>query len=157
MNQEREDRLSVYEVGYLIVSSVAEENVPAEAEKIKKIIIDAGASVISEEMPHKEQLAYEMRRKTVSGAYEKYDEAYFGWVKFELSSSKIESVKKAVEVIPSVLRMILITTVKENTYLGKRALSMTPKAAIAVEEKKDVPVATVEEMDKSIDDMVKEV
>lgn len=158
MNIEREDRLQVYEIGYLIASSVAEENIPAEADKVKKIVTDAGASVIAEEMPHKETLAYTIRRKMVSGSYEKYDEAYFGWVKFELASTKVEAMKKAVEIVPSVLRMLLTTTVRENTYLGKRAPQVAQKAAITIEEKKDVqPPATVEEMDKSIDDMVKEV
>jgi ribosomal protein S6 len=158
----KEGREAVYEIGYLIVSSIPEEKVSGEADSIKKIITDAGAVVIAEEQPHKEQLAYEMRKKTVSGAYDTYDEAYFGWVKFELESGKIEAVKKAIEVTPSVLRMLLITTVRDNTYLGKRASQAVAKAiavpgAPAEEKKETAAPATIEEMDKSIDEMVKEV
>jgi hypothetical protein len=124
-------------------------------------------------MPHLEHLAYTMRVKMVSGSYEKYDQAYFGWIKFEVSSSVVESIKKAVELVPTVLRMILLSTVKESTYLGKRAsiiaAAIAPKRPLesatsvgvgvgpVTEEKKDVTLASIEEMDKSIDDMVKEV
>jgi hypothetical protein len=104
-----------------------------------------------------------MRKKTVSGSYEKYDRAYFGWVKFEVGTDKIESIKKAFETYPSILRTLVMTTVKENTYLGKRAahalaaeLSVKSEASPAKADEKDVAPATVEDMDKSIDAMVKE-
>ena len=164
MDENHDDRQSVYEIGFLIATSIAEENVPAEYDKIKKIVADAGASVIADDAPHKMRLAYTMRRKTVAGSYESYDEAYFGWVKFELGSSSIEAVKKEVETLPSVLRMLLITTVSEPTYLGKKAPAIaavfSPKRTASEgaggEAKKNAAPATVEEMDKSIDDMVKE-
>lgn len=159
------DEMSVYEIGYLIASSIPEEKVPEEAEIVKKIITDAGATVIAEEAPHREHLAYTISKKTVAGGYEKYDIAYFGWVKFELGSDKIEAVKKTVELRPTTLRMLLISTVRENTYLGKRAPAFAPAIATApamisgalADDKKDVAPATIEEMDKSIDNMVKEV
>ncbi len=155
----KDDRLTVYEIGYLIASSVAEEKVPAEADAVRKIVSDSGAEIIAEEAPHKEDLAYEMRVKSVSGTYQKFDDAYFGWVKFEVGSSKVEAIKKSVELLPSILRMLLITTVRENTYLGKRIPGLVAKAAapVAEEKKEIVAPATIEDMDKSIDDMVKEV
>ncbi len=162
MNDIQDDRLSVYEIGYLIASSVPEEKVPAEAESLKKIITDAGSSVISEGAPELLQLAYTIRKKMVSGLYDKYDTAYFGWIKFEVGSNKIEAIKNAIEVHPSIIRMLLTTTVKENTYLGKRASAiatvLSKKAEEGeIEDKKDIvePVS-IEEMDKSIDAMVKE-
>ena len=154
------DEQSVYEIGYLIASSVPEEKIPGEAEALKNIITGAGASFIAEEMPHRQHLAYTMSKKTVSGGYDKYDIAYFGWTKFELGSDKIEAVKKAIELHPSVLRMLLISTVRENTYLGKRAPALASAAAPSgdkTEDKKEVAPATIEEMDKSIENMVKEV
>ncbi len=162
----KDDRLAVYEIGYLIATSIPEEKVPAEAESLKKIITDAGATLVADEAPYLQPLEYTMRKKMVSGAYDKYDQAYFGWVKFELSTDKIEALKKSIEIVPSVLRMLLITTVRENTYLGKRAEALVAKAPIVipaviatppvVEEKSAAP-ASIEEMDKSIDEMVKEV
>jgi len=155
--------LSVYEIGYLIASNVPEEKIPTEAEAVAKIISSAGSTVIASEEPHRIKLAYEMRKKNVGGSYEKYNEAYFGWIKFEVSSDAIEAIKKSVEIHPSVLRMLLTTTVRENTYLGKRAPAIAAEIAFKkspveklTEEKKEVAPASIEEMDKSIDEMVKE-
>ena len=158
------DRLSVYEIGYLIVSSVPEEKVPTEAEAIKGLVTGAGSTISAYGEPHIELLAYTIRKKNVSGSYEKYDTAYFGWVKFEVAPDKIESIKKSVEIYPTVLRTLMISTVSENTFLGKRASIIAAdiggaKKQVApekVEEKKDAAPATIEEMDKSIDEMVKE-
>jgi len=157
---ETADRTSVYEIGYLIADTVPEEKVSAEADTVKSFITKAGASVIAEGSPIKEALAYTIRKKTLGGSYDKHDSAYFGWVKFELASDKVEAVKKAIEAHPSVIRMLLITTVAENTYLGKRASAVpaaTGKKAASAEEKKEAAPASIEEMDKSIDEMVKEV
>lgn len=166
MQDTHEDRLTVYELGYLIASSIPEEKVGAEADSIKKVVVDAGASIISEEAPRLQKLSYTMRRKTVAGSYEKYDEAYFGWVKFEVRPDQIDSIKKSAEIIPSVIRILIITTVRENTYLGKHAPAVTAKGQfVAGGDKSEGEVspntaneapATVEEIDKSIDAMVKE-
>jgi ribosomal protein S6 len=173
MSESQNDvREGVYEIGYLIVSSVPAEKIGAEAEAIKSIITKSGAKVIAEELPHEERLAYTMRKKTVSGSYDKYDTAHFGWVKFESASEKVEDIKKTIEAYPSVLRMLMVSTVKENTYLGKHAPAfaenfapmgrrMTERAPMAtrIEPAKVVAPASpasVEEMDKSIDAMVKE-
>jgi ribosomal protein S6 len=176
MDEPIRERLPVYEIGYLI-AGVPEESVPVETEAIKKLVADSGAITIAEEAPRSEHLAYTMRKKTVAGAYDSYDTAHFGWIKFEVGSDKIEAVKKAVEAVPSVLRMLLITTVRENTYLGKHVpaaasfapsfvarkapLSSLPEGPyVPAEPKKEIVApaapASIEEMDKSIDEMVKE-
>ncbi len=165
----REDRVNVYEIGYLI-AGVPEEAVQGEADRVRGAIVGAGAEVIGEEAPRHERLAYTIRKKTVAGSYDKHDEAHFGWIKFELASDKVEAVKKTVEAMDSVLRMLLITTVKESTYLGKHApavvaapayssrktFSPVEGQAIVAEAAPAAAPATVEEMDKSIDEMVKE-
>lgn len=162
MQDKHEDRMTVYEIGYLIASSIPEEKINGEVDAIKKIISDAGASIVSEEMPHRQNLAYTIRRKTVAGSYEKYDQAYFGWVKFEVGSGSIEAIKKAVEIIPSIIRMLVTTTVRENTFLGKHAPAIATKSedgktvVETVLPQVDAAPATIEEIDKSIDDMVKE-
>jgi len=170
VRDDQDSRTSVYEIGYLL-AGLPEERVEAEASNVRDVIAKNDGTIIAEEAPHHEKLSYTMRKKMVSGSYDKYDEAHFGWIKFEVFSSEIEAIKKAVETIPSVLRILVITTVRENTYLGKRApliaASIIRKSIDTGEEevtpiisKKEAPIiqpATVEEMDKSIDEMVKEV
>jgi ribosomal protein S6 len=167
-NTKDKDIVPVYEISYLVVSSISEDKLEGEVSALHKLFTEASANIIAEEAPHKETLAYTMRKKTVSGAYEKCDEAYFGWVKFELDSSKVEELKKGIEKHPSILRTLLVSTVSENTYLGKRAsaiaasFSARSEGDTRTEERPEVkkeiaPVApaSVEEMDKSIDEMVK--
>jgi len=159
-----EARKSVYEIGYLLVPSVPEDQAATEGQKIGEIAEKAGASIVSQEGPRRRHLAYSIRRKTLAGAYDAFDEAYFGWVKFEVGTGEIEAVKKAVAALPAVLRFLLITTVRENTYLGKSA-TLSPYQGAANREEapagvgplsEAVPAASVEDMDKSIDAMVKE-
>ncbi len=169
MNDTKEDRQSIYEIGYEIVASISEEKVGDEAKIIRDIVTGNGASVIAEEAPHRQPLAYTMRKKTVSGSYDKFDEAYFGWIKFEIGSDKVEIITKTVEKHPSILRSLVISTVRENTYLGKRAsaiaASLSPvrpenveamRSEKHVEDKKEATPMSVEDVDKSIDEMVKE-
>lgn len=169
MDDTKEDRISIYEIGYQIVPSIPEEKIGDETNIVRGIVTDAGASVIAEEAPHRQPLAYTIKKKTVSGSYDKFDQAYFGWIKFEVGTDKIEAITKAVENHPSTLRSFAITTVRENTYLGKHAsqiiasLSNKPeqtqietKREKRVEEKKEAVPMSVEDVDKSIDEMVKE-
>lgn len=161
----KKDSEQVYEIGYLISPSVPEDKILAEADILRGYVSGAGASIIAEDLPHREKLAYTMRKKTVSGTYEKCNEAYFGWVKFGTDSAKVEEIKKKFNTHQSMLRMLLISTVRENTFLGKRAsaiaASLGEKPGMSEkqpEENKPTPVApaSIEEMDKSIDEMVKE-
>ncbi|MDE1967238.1 MAG: 30S ribosomal protein S6 [Patescibacteria group bacterium] len=161
---DQHDRQAVYEIGYLLIGSIPEEQVPAEADRLRKMVADSSSSILAEEAPHQQALAYTMQRKTVSGSYERYDRAYFGWIKFEAEPSKVEALKKAIEAAPSVLRMLLISTTRENTYLGKRAQAIaassgarrSPSEGAAGDEKKETAApATIEEMDKSIEELIK--
>jgi ribosomal protein S6 len=152
----------VYELGYHIVSSVPEEKVPAEVDKIRSIIEKKGGTFIAEDFPKLRQLAYTMVKK-IGSANHRFNEAHFGWIKFEIDPIALKDIKSALDSSDSILRYLLIETVRENTYLGQKApLNIKGKdgaEASPVEAAGKVEVkqpASVEEIDKSIDDMVKE-
>lgn len=160
----KEDGSQVYEIGYLLVSSIPEEKVASEVAALKEILSKKGAEFIGEEAPELRTLAYTMVKK-IGASNQKFDQGYFGWFKFTLLKKNIESVKKAFEENSSMLRTLVITTVKVNTYLGKKspvATLIKPEEApaeVSAEAPAEVKIenpATVEEMDKSIDEMVKE-
>ncbi len=158
----KEDRMQVYEIGYLLVSSIPDEKVGAEVENLKGSLSKKGAEFIGEEAPELKTLAYTMVKK-IGPTNHRFDKGYFGWFKFELPAKEIEAIKKSFEENPHMLRMLLINTIRENTYLGKKSPVPTPEVGVEVipEATLDVapesaPVATIEEMDKSIDAMVKE-
>ena len=73
----------IYEVGYHIISSVSEENVPKEVEKIKSYLAKEKAVIISEEAPKLRPLAYSIK-KAFGGTYKTFDKAYFGFIKLRL-------------------------------------------------------------------------
>ena len=159
----KEDASQIYEIGYLLVSSIPEEKVTAEVASLKEILSKKSAVIIAEEAPELRTLAYTMIKK-IGASNHRFEQGYFGWFKFELLKKDIEVVKKAFEENPSMLRMLVISTVKEVTYLGKKAPSVIIEQPVAepttgshvVPAEQIANPASVEEMDKSIDEMVKE-
>ncbi len=156
---EKEGGLQVYELGYHIVSTVAEENIPQEAAALKAIVLQDGGSLISEGEPKLINLAYSMT-KSVADIKKKFNTAYFGWIKFETQPELMPIIKKAVDAYPNVLRYLLIKTVRENTLFtpklnvrtGERE-ALKAKKSIKTEEKK---ATSVEELDKTIDELIAE-
>lgn len=122
--QEASD-LRVYEVGFHLIPKVAEAEMPAEVEKIKSILSAHGASVIAEETPRMTQLSYPMSRAE-AGKRDRYNQAWFGWVKFEVEPSQVKEIESEVSRMPLVLRMIVISTVRESTRSAKIFVSDRP-------------------------------
>lgn len=151
----------IYEVGYHIVSSVSEENVPAEVEKIKAYLAKEKAIIISEEAPKLRPLAYSIK-KAFGGTYKTFDKAYFGFIKFELGEEgDIRNIDLSMKNNESVLRHLVIKTVRENTMYSPKITIFSDKDAKIKTFKEDKAVkgekvATVEEIDKSIDALVSE-
>lgn len=114
-NQGKEDMDNrVYEVGYHIVSSIPEEKLAVEVTAIKDVLEKHGGVVISEDFPKLKHLTYTMT-KVIGPKHSKYDTAYFGWVKFEMLPESIDVVKKLLERSETILRFIIIKTVREST------------------------------------------
>ena len=159
-NLEKEGGVQVYELGYHIVSTVAEENVPKEVQILKDTVLKDGGSLISEGEPKLINLAYSMT-KSVADVKKKFTSAYFGWIKFETKSELMPAIKKAVDGNPNVLRYLLIKTVRENTLFTPKLNIRTTvekeapkvKKPIKTEEKK---ATSMEDIDKSIEELVAE-
>ena len=149
----------IYEVGYHIISSVSEENIPSEVEKIKAYLAKEKAIIISEEAPKLRPLAYSIK-KAFGGSYKVFDKAYFGFIKFELNETgDIRNIDLAMKNNESVLRYLVIKTVRENTMYSPKITIFSDKDAkikTFKEDKKVEKTATVEEIDKSIDALVAE-
>lgn len=159
----KEDKSQIYEIGYLLVSSVPEDKVASEVQTLKDYLVKKGADFIGEENPELRALAYTMVKK-IGSSNHRFEQGYFGWFKFEIAKKEIEEIKKTFESNPNMLRLLIISTIRENTYLGKKSPIATlikpeelPVAEVSTEalEIGTVPLI-VDEMDKSIDAMVKE-
>ena len=145
----------IYEVGYHLLPTIDESEVPTQSLKIKSIIEENGGIILSEEMPKIMALAYEIS-KAVSSKKQKFNKAYFGWVKFDLDPSKIANIKSKIESNQNVLRFLIVKTVKENTMhtpkipMFRKENSKEEKN----EEHTEAPKVSEEEIDKSIDELV---
>jgi ribosomal protein S6 len=161
MEKQQEDvRTHVYEVGYHIVPTIAEDNLPQEIEAVKALISKNGGSIISEENPKRRALAYTIIKK-IGAVNKRFNEAYFGWVKFEAPTNGAEAIKEGFDKNENVLRYLLIKTVRENTLATIRVIPH-PKSEVAevkkVEKEEEKPAVKLseEDIDKEIDDMIKE-
>lgn len=147
----------VYEVGYLLIPSFSEENVPVVYGNLKELILSFDGVMISDEMPVMINLAYTMQ-KTVQNVRNKYNTAYFGWVKFYMDANKILVLKKKLDLDANIIRFLIIKTVKENTIAAKRFahkdISRKKMQTIRNGEPKENIMINKEEIDKEIDAMV---
>jgi ribosomal protein S6 len=149
MEKTAERDVKVYEIGYLIVPSIPEEKVAGEVTVIKDVLAKHKAEVIADESATLRPLAYTMVKK-VGTSNRRFDSAYFGWVKFEAAPVEVQLIEKEMKAVESVLRFLLINTVREHTLLSSKlnfdASDRKPEVAKG-------PVS-IEDMDKSIDKTV---
>jgi ribosomal protein S6 len=146
---------TVYEVGFHLVPTIAEDGVGAAVENVRKLI-GSDAEFISEGYPQKMQLAYVVER-AAQGKREKYAEAWFGWIKFATTRDRIPALEAALNASREVLRSLIIETVREDiappkaraVFASDRLEGETIKKPKGPEEK---PAEVSEaELDKSID------
>lgn len=146
----------IYELGYLLAPTLSEDEVPAAFGNLKDLITSMGGVAISEEMPKNIPLAYTMA-KVIQNVRQKFDNAYFGWIKFYMDSEKVLELKKKLDLDPTLIRFLILKTVKENTLASKRYVRPDRPSRPKAEKTGDVETATPinkEEIDKEIDAMV---
>jgi len=148
----------VYEVGYLLIPSITEEELPTQYGNLRELISSLGGAIISDEMPKMIDLAYPMSKVTTN-IRSKFSSAYFGWVKFFMDADKIADLKKKLDLDVNVIRFLVLKTVKENTiaskrFIGKDASYRRVPSASKTEDKEEAVPINKEEIDKEIDAMV---
>lgn len=147
----------VYEVGYLLVPTIEEINLPVTYGNLKELVASFGGTIISDEMPRMIPLTYAIA-KVVANVRNKWNTAYFGWIKFTMDSNRVMELKKKLDLDSNIIRFLILKTVKENTIAAKRFVrgdlhSRRPR----VEKNENEGIATPinkEEIDKEIDAMV---
>ncbi len=152
-----EGELKIYELGYLLIPTLGEEDAPAVYGNIKETISALGGQFIMDEMPKMIPLAYTMD-KIIQNVRHKFDNAYFGWVKFEMTGDKVEVLKKKLDLDTNTLRFLITKTVRENTIAGKRfsERGLGKKKVGTRKEGEEAVEINKEEIDKEIDAMIEE-
>lgn len=103
---------NVYEIGYHLLPILSEEEVPGVVSKLMEALKGEGAEFVGERFPSKMQLAYPIAKR-VASKKTNYDQAYFGWVAFELNREAIAKVKTMLDANPNVLRYLIVVTDRE--------------------------------------------
>ncbi len=153
-DEEQEIRLGVYEVGYLMVPTIAEESLGEEVTSFKDMFIEKGAVFISDEYPKLMELAYEMTR-SILNKKQKFSYGYFGWVKFECTTSIAKEIKDLLDKNEKLVRYLMIKTVRENTMSVKRPYGKQDGARRrSVHKTEEAEVINEETIDKEIEALV---
>lgn len=145
----------VYEIGYHLIPTVDESKIVEEVMKLKSLIEKTGGVIVSEEMPKMTILSYDIS-KNIDSKKQKFNKAYFGWVKFETDPAQISDIKNKVENLADILRFMIIKTVREDTMhvpkipMFKKDNSRGEKGEEHAEKTKTSEV----EIDKSIDELI---
>ncbi|MFA6251051.1 MAG: 30S ribosomal protein S6 [Candidatus Paceibacterota bacterium] len=154
VGDEKETRMSVYEVGYIMVPTIAEEALGEEVTLFKDMFTENGAVFISDEYPKLIELAYEMSR-SINNKKQKFTTGYFGWVKFECSTVDAKIIKDILEKNEKLVRYLMIKTVRENTMSVKRAYGKQDGGRRRpVQKTEEVEKINEETIDKEIDALV---
>lgn len=152
----------IYELGYHLSPDIKESDIESEVATIKSVIEKNGGSFIAEEAPKKIALIYTIVQSE-SSKKKKFNNAYFGWVKFETQAGAMGDIKKALDENKNIIRFLIINTVRESTIAPKRVLLErvvveTPKKIskpIEKKEEKKTPISD-EELDRTIEELVVE-
>lgn len=115
-----DSKMSVYEVGYIMIPAIAEENLAAEVAEFKESLGNKGSVFISDEYPKMLELAYEMSR-SIENKKQKFSYGYFGWVKFECTPQNAKLIKEFLDKNEKLVRYLMVKTVRESTMSTKRA------------------------------------
>ena len=110
----------VYEISFIFDNKLDEGAALEKSNAIKQSIATLGGSFISEETPYMRELAYEMTR-VVNNVNVRFNEGYFGWIKFELDGAKVKELEKSIKLDEEVVRYLVVKTIRENTVYTKRA------------------------------------
>lgn len=123
----------IYEIGYLIISSLPEEGMQEEVSWLKKLLESVKAEVIAEGAAEKRDLAYSIKKK-LDGQYRTFDSAYFGWIKVAVDAAATEKLNKELTLRDPFLRYMITTTVRESTLAPEKLYVKDEKPEGATEE-----------------------
>jgi ribosomal protein S6 len=151
------DERRVYELGYLMVSTLSESDREKVLAGLRADVESKGGTFISEGAPAELALAYTMftrdREKNVP-----HEMAFFGWLKFEVAAKEAEAIASSARVNKNLIRSLFFETVKEDTRASILPTLKDVKRTGTIgtgprteDEKKEVSEA---ELDKTVDSIV---
>lgn len=155
------ENAKLYELGFHINPTFAEEKANAVFSQIKDVITSNKGEVVKEGALKNIKFAYTIVKK-IDGANQRFTNGYFGWVKFNAESDVIAKIKKAVDADASIIRYIMVKTVDDFEHSTEKlaaeiveteseeAVEDVVEADVKSEEKPDAE-ASKDEVDQAIE------
>lgn len=154
---EKERGMNMYEVGYLVMPIVAEETAREEHAAIRAGLEKLGAIISEEDVPRMRPLAYSIPRR-ISDKKFNFTDAYFAWIRYEVSPALAASVKEMLDRRENLLRHLTISLDKKGLIAAAEAKAAREKAAAehaaTVKTEEGETEMTNEQLDKQIEDML---
>ncbi|OGG57893.1 hypothetical protein A2853_03095 [Candidatus Kaiserbacteria bacterium RIFCSPHIGHO2_01_FULL_55_17] len=151
----------VYEIGYIIVPTVKEEDVEKTVGGIRSEVEKVNGNFIAEGAPSLMRLSYPMQTYEGEKRVE-HDRGYFGWIKFEAVVTVAHELEEALKKNKNIMRFIIFRTVREDTRARMKAQTLrevkrtdTIHAKPRRAEEKVGPVSE-EELEKALQDITQE-
>jgi ribosomal protein S6 len=140
----------LYEISYLIISSLRDEEAFAQNQKIKNFITDLDGSIIEEWPPKRKTLAYEIKKQ---------NSAYFVNLRFQLKSLSLKDFEKKIKSEKNILRYLIITTSKTQLKEMNKSKDVIREKFKKVSTAKTAPEdkAQIEELDKKLEEILKKI
>ena len=142
---------SHYELGYLLLPTISEEDLPGEAAHVREMI-EKNGTIISGAAPIEKHLAYEITKR-VGVKNLRFQKAYFGHFIFQATSDGMADIREAVKKHDRILRSLLIVRTKESLVAPTRRIPRSPESRPKRSEEKSTPMNEAE-VDKEIEKMV---
>ncbi|MBI3633019.1 MAG: 30S ribosomal protein S6 [Candidatus Vogelbacteria bacterium] len=142
----------LYEVGYLLIPLIPEDKVADEVNTLRSYIESANGFIVGEDQPKMRRLSYSIKQRGVASKKLRFEDAYFGWIRFQASGADALKINDSFDKNDKVLRYILIKPVKDVPRIPRLVTPAKPKAEIVKKEKKTV--LSDQELDKEIDQLL---
>lgn len=153
-NQDNVSEMNIYELGYLLVPTIPEEQTGECVVKIRDVIEQSGF-IVSENNPEELVLSYEMS-KSIKGKKQRFSKAYFGALIFRIPAEKVAGTKQGLEKNDEILRFIIIRRTEDNVMPAQNMLRQ-PYANKKDKKNDDVEYAEKRNIDKEgIDSAIEE-
>ena len=117
-----ENEARIYELSFIFSPLLSPEDMVQKFGDLKNLLMVSGARFITEEIPRLIPLAYTMVA-TIGNKKYKFNNGYFGWVKFELNQEGILNLKDSLKTNEDIVRHLLIKTVRENTIAPRKPVN----------------------------------
>ncbi|PJE73458.1 MAG: 30S ribosomal protein S6 [Candidatus Terrybacteria bacterium CG10_big_fil_rev_8_21_14_0_10_41_10] len=139
----------IYEISFLINPLTTEDKVGEDVAVLREIIEKNGGFIMGEEPAKMQKLSYPIKFKSGSKSSD-FDSAYFCWMKFYVTPSSIENIKKAIDLNDKIIRHMITDVTKDKTPQSAHASSKRSTQTVK-EEKEDIKP---EQIDEKLEEML---